>query len=149
MVAALPVAVLACVFDADHRLLLLRRPGDTTWQIVSGAMEHGESVCAAAIREVEEETGLHPRPLGVAHTYSFRGYGVDIVSVVYVFAHTGGDVRPGDDMQGAQVRWAAAAELEVVAMSVPGDLWVLRRAAAFHQEHRTAPPADLEPHWRR
>lgn len=66
------------VFDGAGRLLLQQR-GDAggPWGLPGGAMELGETVHAAAVRETFEETGLRVRPdtlLGVytgdAHTYA-------------------------------------------------------------------------------
>ncbi|MBI2619895.1 MAG: NUDIX domain-containing protein [Ignavibacteriales bacterium] len=57
-----------CVFkivDGDPLYLILKRtqtdelyPG--IWQIVTGVVEEGEHTVQAALRELEEETGLHP-----------------------------------------------------------------------------------------
>lgn len=49
-----------CVIDAEGRVLALRRSGvpDRAWQMPQGGIEDGESPRAAALRELEEETGL-------------------------------------------------------------------------------------------
>jgi 8-oxo-dGTP pyrophosphatase MutT (NUDIX family) len=66
------------VFDGAGRLLLQQR-GDEggPWGLPGGAMELGETIEAAAVRETFEETGLRVRPgalLGVytgdAHTHA-------------------------------------------------------------------------------
>jgi NAD+ diphosphatase len=44
--------------DAQERLLLQRRTDDGLWSIPGGGVEVGETVEAAARREVREETGL-------------------------------------------------------------------------------------------
>jgi 8-oxo-dGTP pyrophosphatase MutT (NUDIX family) len=77
------------VFDDEERLLLQQR-GDAggPWGVPGGALELGETVEAAAVRETFEESGLHVRPdalLGVytgeAHTYA-NGDVVHTVAVV-------------------------------------------------------------------
>jgi len=46
------------------RVLLVHRPAYDDWSFPKGKLDRGESTVAAAIREVEEETGLRVR-LGV------------------------------------------------------------------------------------
>src|SRR5689334_22943776 len=66
------------VFDGAGRLLLQQRAGaGGPWGLPGGAMELGETIEAAAVRETLEETGLRVRPdtlLGVytgdAHTHA-------------------------------------------------------------------------------
>jgi len=81
------------VFDGAGRLLLQQRGDDRgPWGLPGGAMELGESIEAAAVRETFEETGLRVRPdtlLGVytgeAHTYA---NGDVVQSVVVVLTAT-------------------------------------------------------------
>lgn len=56
----LPVSTLVVIYTADLEVLLLERadhPG--YWQSVTGSCDEGEPPRATAIREVQEETGLH------------------------------------------------------------------------------------------
>jgi 8-oxo-dGTP diphosphatase len=54
--------VVGAVIEHDHRVLLLRRPPDDfmggIYELPSGKVDPGESLDAALIREVKEETGL-------------------------------------------------------------------------------------------
>lgn len=55
----LPVSVLVVIHTQDLQVLLIERvrpPGQ--WQSVTGSLEPGETPLHAAVREVEEETGL-------------------------------------------------------------------------------------------
>ncbi len=54
-----PLSVLVVVFTDDAQVLLLRRcqPFDF-WQSVTGSLKDGESHSDAAVRELQEETGL-------------------------------------------------------------------------------------------
>jgi dATP pyrophosphohydrolase len=54
-----PVSVLVLVYAADGSILLLRRsrPFDF-WQSVTGSLQQYETHAQAALRELEEETGL-------------------------------------------------------------------------------------------
>jgi 8-oxo-dGTP pyrophosphatase MutT (NUDIX family) len=81
------------VLDSAGRLLLQQRGDDRRpWGLPGGAMELGETIGAAAVRETFEETGLRVRPdtlLGVytgsAHTYA---NGDVVQSVVVVLMAT-------------------------------------------------------------
>jgi ADP-ribose pyrophosphatase YjhB (NUDIX family) len=50
--------VAALVTNGDGRLLLQRRSDNGLWAVPGGAVEIGESVSAAIVREMREETGL-------------------------------------------------------------------------------------------
>ena len=56
------VVVVVCVSDPQGRVLLVRRsPGETRageWEVPGGHVDAGETLEAAAVREVKEETGL-------------------------------------------------------------------------------------------
>jgi glycerol 3-phosphatase-2 len=51
-------SVAAIVRNADGHVLLQRRSDNGLWGLPGGAVEIGESVSAAILREVREETGL-------------------------------------------------------------------------------------------
>jgi 8-oxo-dGTP pyrophosphatase MutT (NUDIX family) len=53
----LRIGVLALI-DREGRVLLERRADDGTWGLMGGALEAGESVGEALVREVREETAL-------------------------------------------------------------------------------------------
>jgi ADP-ribose pyrophosphatase YjhB (NUDIX family) len=50
--------VSAVVFDDEDRVLLVRRADTGNWSIVGGIPEPGEQPAQAAVREVQEETGV-------------------------------------------------------------------------------------------
>lgn len=52
------VGAASVVFDAQNRVLLMRRADTDQWCLPSGMTDHGESVEQTAIRETREETGL-------------------------------------------------------------------------------------------
>jgi 8-oxo-(d)GTP phosphatase len=49
------------VFGPGKRVLLVHRPRYDDWSFPKGKLDPGEHAAAAAVREVEEETGLHVR----------------------------------------------------------------------------------------
>ena len=59
----------AVIFDGA-RVLLQRRDDNGRWGLPGGAVEPGESVREALVREVREETGLEVEPLRLVGVYS-------------------------------------------------------------------------------
>jgi dihydroneopterin triphosphate diphosphatase len=77
--------------DAALECLVLRRaiggrcPG--SWETVHGHIEAGERPAEAAVRELEEETGLTPlRMYNLSRVESFYQHRLDEVALVPVFA---------------------------------------------------------------
>ena len=63
-------SVSAVIFDRRGRLLLQQRSDGGQWGLPGGSVEIGESVAAAVVREVHEETGLTVRPRRIIGVYS-------------------------------------------------------------------------------
>ena len=73
--ACAPVAVLALIMNKQEEILLLSHPRrEGAWEVVNGALEAGESVLDAALRETREEAGpaVKVRPLGSVHVTAFH-----------------------------------------------------------------------------
>ena len=66
------------------------------WQVVSGAIEEGESPVEALLREVAEEAGpeVSIRPVGSVHTWlhHFDAAVPAMLSIAYVATYLGGEV---------------------------------------------------------
>jgi ADP-ribose pyrophosphatase YjhB (NUDIX family) len=98
-----------------------------------GAVELGETVEAAVIREVREETGLEVRPLRLLKLLDRIDHDGDgRVHYHYVLADflcqvTGGDLRAGSDA--AEACWATPTDWEKFALS-PLVLAVLEQGLA-------------------
>jgi dihydroneopterin triphosphate diphosphatase len=84
-----------CPFRIIHdrgEYLLIRRASDDAlypglWQFVTGRVEAGEKAHGAALRELEEETGVRPRRFWVVPAVnSFYDPDRDIVNLVPLFA---------------------------------------------------------------
>jgi len=112
------VGVGAVVLDGD-RVLLVRRgqaPSVGRWSIPGGLVGLGERLEDAVVREIEEESGLRVRVLGlcgvidrVIHGDGADGVRYHYVIIDYVSAVEGGVLRAGSDA--AEARWVRRDEL--------------------------------------
>jgi 8-oxo-dGTP pyrophosphatase MutT (NUDIX family) len=60
--------------NSNKELLMMKRTDNQCWGIPGGMMEPGESPEQAAIRETEEEIGLHPHELQLFGVYGGEGF---------------------------------------------------------------------------
>ncbi|HTQ41620.1 MAG TPA: NUDIX domain-containing protein [Polyangiaceae bacterium] len=118
------VVVGAVVLDPRGRVLLVRRgrpPGAGSWSLPGGHVEAGESLAAAIVREVLEETAVHARvvcALGVVPV-AREGYAYSIHEHLLVpLDPTTAEPRAGDDAVDA--RWVDPREA-AVAMGLRHD----------------------------
>jgi len=92
-----PESVLVVIYTAEGEVLMLERQQPAGyWQSVTGSLEWGEAAHAAAVREVQEETGLDVEQTLLDCGYSNRfdiipawraRYAPDVrVNTEYVFA---------------------------------------------------------------
>jgi ADP-ribose pyrophosphatase YjhB (NUDIX family) len=136
------VALQAIIVNEREEILLLaspRRYEAETWQVVSGALEAGETILAGVLREIREEAGeeIQVRPLGVVHVQTFH-YDANVqymIGIYYLLAYEGGVVRPGDDMVESLFRWWSLDELadENIRLFVPNLRWILERAVPLYR----------------
>ena len=97
-----PKVVAGVITEIDGKLLMVCRntePGLGKWTFPAGFVDRGEVVEAAAIREVNEETGLDVEVAGLIGVYSYPGD----TNILIVFAGNvvGGKLTPGVDVQEA------------------------------------------------
>jgi ADP-ribose pyrophosphatase YjhB (NUDIX family) len=137
------VALQAVLVSPEERTLLLSSPSrnrEGAWQVVSGALEAGETILEGTLREAHEELGseIRVRPLGTIHVQTFH-YDENVqymIAIYYLLAYEGGEVYRGDDMQGSQYRWWSVGELEEEKVSIvvpPGQTWILKRAIELYR----------------
>ncbi len=150
--ACFPVAVLAIIIAPDERVLLLSHPERLgEWEVVSGALEAGETIIDGLLREVGEELGpeIDVQPLATVHASTFR-YDENVthmISLAFVLAYRGGEIQPGDDMRGSAFRWWTETELMApdVKLTVPQNgKWMLLRAIELFRHgvrQRTSAPS--------
>lgn len=63
-------SVNAVVVNETGEILLIRRTDNDNWALPGGAMDLGESLPAAAVRETAEETGIHTEVTGLVGIYT-------------------------------------------------------------------------------
>jgi 8-oxo-dGTP diphosphatase len=113
----------------DGRVLVVHRPKYDDWAFPKGKLEAGESWEEAAVREVEEETGLRAEigPYAGSTHYPLGG---ETKEVRYYLMSAGGEARPQNEVD--DLRWVTREEaLEVLTYAhdrelVPGALSSLR-----------------------
>ena len=102
--------------DAGNMLLILR---NGRWDLPKGKVESGETLLQAALREVEEETGIaplpttrYPLPIKTYHTFNLYG-GWHLKQTSWFDAHVAGR-KPGGKPQGeegiTEVVWVTPGE---------------------------------------
>ena len=96
-------------------LVLRRAPGGRcpgSWETVHGHIEPGETPAQAAVRELEEETGLSPLKLyNLSRVEAFYQHARDQVSLIPVFvAFVAGDLGVGLGPEHDRFEWLPAAE---------------------------------------
>jgi ADP-ribose pyrophosphatase YjhB (NUDIX family) len=111
----------AAIFDAEGRILLVRRADDGRWCLPCGWVEPNESPLEAAVRETREETGLEVRPLALVDVFTRKanlGHGPHTaIAVVYLCEITGGELRGSHE--GPEVQY-----------------WHLDEVPAWHELHQ-------------
>ncbi|MBB5075733.1 NUDIX hydrolase [Nonomuraea endophytica] len=112
----------AVVVDEKGRVLLHERRDSGLWSLPSGVMDVGETIAAAVVREVLEETGIAVQITGLVGIYS---------DPRHVIAYSDGEVRqqfnvcfsarpvsgtPQATDEAREVRWVTRGELDELAL---------------------------------
>jgi len=113
-----PSVNVVVVNDAGE-ILLIRRSDNDNWALTGGAIDLGESVAQAAIRETKEETGIDCEITGLVGIYSdpkhiilytSNGEARQEFSIVLTARAIGG--HPTPSAESTEVRWIAPAEIQ-------------------------------------
>jgi ADP-ribose pyrophosphatase YjhB (NUDIX family) len=111
------------VVNDREEILLIRRSDNDNWAVPGGAVDLGESLTQAAIRETKEESGVDCSVTGLVGIYTdprhvilytSNGEVRQEFSIVLTGRATGGDPTPSDES--TEVRWVQIAEVASLAM---------------------------------
>jgi len=106
------------VTNADGEVLLIRRSDNQNWAVPGGAIDLGESMVQAAVRETKEETGVDCSITGLVGIYTdpkhvilytSNGEVRQEFSILLTARVTGGVPTPSDES--SEVRWVAPGDL--------------------------------------
>jgi 8-oxo-dGTP pyrophosphatase MutT (NUDIX family) len=116
-------SVNVAVTDDHGRLLLIQRSDNGNWALPGGAIDVGESMSQAAVREVEEETGIRCEITGLVGIYTNPNHVLHYTSndevrqefsIVLTADLVGGE--PTTSSESTSVRWAGSDELAAYSM---------------------------------
>jgi 8-oxo-dGTP pyrophosphatase MutT (NUDIX family) len=121
-VNSLVPAASVVAFDQAGRILLQRRRDNEQWALPGGAMQPGETIAAAAVRETMEETNVEVEVIGLVgiytdprHVIAYRDGEVrQEFSVCFRGRALRGSVTPSSES--TEVRFVAPADLEGLPM---------------------------------
>jgi ADP-ribose pyrophosphatase YjhB (NUDIX family) len=96
-----PLPVVSSILVEDRRMLLVKRgkkPYRGLWCPPTGFAETGESIEAAALRELDEETGIQGNILSLIDVDSCTNYFYgDLIFITFEVEQIGGSLAPGGD----------------------------------------------------
>jgi len=138
---SLVLSVNVAVRNEDGELLLIRRTDNDNWALPGGAMDCGETISQAGVRETKEESGidceitrlvgLYTNPRHVI-LYTSDGEVRQECTVVFTALATGGE--PTTSSESSEVRWIDPEEADQYPMHTS-----MRQRVAHVLEARATP----------
>jgi ADP-ribose pyrophosphatase YjhB (NUDIX family) len=111
------------VTDDQDRILLIRRTDNDNWAVPGGAIDLGESLVEAAVRETKEESGIDCQITGITGIYTdpkhvilytSNGEVRQEFSIVLTARPVGGQPTPSSET--SEVRWVPRGEVDSYTM---------------------------------
>jgi ADP-ribose pyrophosphatase YjhB (NUDIX family) len=134
-------SVNVAVANGAGEILLIRRSDNDNWALPGGAVDLGESLTHAAIRETQEESGIMCEVTGLSGIYTDPGHILlytsngearQEFSIVLTARATGGE--PAASTETSEVRWVPHADLASYQMDRS-----MRLRVQHYLEHRDRP----------
>jgi ADP-ribose pyrophosphatase YjhB (NUDIX family) len=106
------------VVNNQDQILLIRRSDNDNWAVPGGAIDLGESMTQAAVRETREETGIDCEVTGLVGIYTdpkhvilytSNGEARQEFSIVLTARPLAGEPTPSDES--TEVRWVSRADI--------------------------------------
>ena len=106
------------VTNGDGEVLLIRRTDNQNWAVPGGAIDLGESMVQAAVRETKEESGIDCLITGLVGIYTDPKHVIlytsnsearQEFSILLTARATGGVLTPSNES--SEVRWVAQTDL--------------------------------------
>jgi 8-oxo-dGTP pyrophosphatase MutT (NUDIX family) len=129
------------VVNDEGALLLIRRTDNDNWSLPGGAMDAGESIADAAVREVREETGIVCEVTGLIGVYTNPRHVIEYTSngevrqefsIVFTARPTAGTPTPS--AESAEVVWVSPDDVDRYQMHPS-----MRQRIGHYLEHRGQP----------
>ena len=129
------------VTNQAGEILLIRRSDNDNWALPGGAVDLGESLTQAAVRETREESGIECEITGVSGIYTdprhvmlytSNGEVRQEFSIVLTARAAGG--QPATSSETSEVRWVPRAEVASYQMDPS-----MRLRVQHYLEHRAQP----------
>lgn len=107
------------VVNGQDQTLLIRRSDNDNWAVPGGAIDLGESMIQAAVRETKEETGIDCEVTGLVGIYTdpkhvilytSNGEVRQEFSIVLTARPVGGEPTPSDES--TEVRWVRRGDIQ-------------------------------------
>ncbi|MER6946538.1 NUDIX domain-containing protein [Nonomuraea sp. NPDC000554] len=130
------------VTNAEGEVLMIRRADNDNWAVPGGAIDLGESIPQAAVRETLEETGIVCEITGLVGTYSdprhvilytSNGEARQEFSIVLLGQAVSGEPTPSDESR--EVRWVPREQIASLRMDRSMRMRIDQYLAGAAQPH--------------
>ncbi|HZZ46708.1 MAG TPA: NUDIX domain-containing protein [Pseudonocardia sp.] len=116
--------MIAAVRDDEGRLLMIRSTDSDRWTLPGGPMHVGESVADAAVRTIQDQSGLRIEIIGLVGLYTDVGhvtaYDTGEVrqefSVCFHARPLGGELRRNSGTDAGEAGWVTIEDLESLSL---------------------------------